>query len=406
MSEITRPGGEDELAAVIAEAAAGNAPLEIEGAGTKRDIGRPLQTAARVSTSKLSGITLYEPSELFISVLAGTPLKTVEAELASNNQQLAFEPADLGPLLGGKAQQGTIGAVFATNLSGPRRVHAGAARDHFIGMRAVNGRGEAFKSGGRVMKNVTGYDLCRGLSGSWGTLAVMTEVTMKVLPKPEETRTLLIRGLTEDVAVEAMSAALSSPYEVSGALHLCGEFAGQMSEKDLTTRGRPVTLVRLENFSSFVEYRFEKLCGLLSAYGRIHALDNKRSIALWNEARSLKYLQAATGCLWRIVTPQRTAARIVAAIRKTLHCKAAFDWAGGLVWLEIPPAADASVIEVRKAVAEFGGHATLIRAEPSVRAAIDVFHPPAPGPAAITRKLKAVFDPHGILNPGRMYPGV
>lgn len=406
MSEITRPGGEEELAAVIAEAAASGSPLEIEGAGTKRQVGRPLQTAGRLSTSKLSGVTLYEPSELFISALAGTPLRTVEAELAKNNQQLAFEPADLGPMLGGKAQQGTIGAVFATNLSGPRRVLAGAARDHFIGMRAVNGRGEIFKSGGRVMKNVTGYDLCRGLSGSWGTLAVMTEVTMKVLPRPEETRTLLIRGLTEEVAVEAMSAALASPYEVSGAIHLCPDFAKAMSDKDLTTRDRPVTAIRLENFSSFVEYRFGRLSELLAAYGRIHSLDDKRSLALWSEARSLRYLHNAAGSIWRIVTPQRTAAKLVAAIRKTLDCKAAFDWAGGLVWLEIPPAADASVIEVRRAVAEFGGHATLIRAEPGVRAAVDVFHPPQPGPAAITRKLKAVFDPQGILNPGRMYPGV
>ncbi|MCK5089904.1 MAG: FAD-binding protein, partial [Hyphomicrobiaceae bacterium] len=210
-----RPKDEEALAAAVAEANATQTPVEVCGAGSKRDIGRPLQTAARLTTERIKGVTLYEPSELVLSADAGTPLAEIEKTLEKNNQQLAFEPIDLGPMLGQDAGLGTIGAVYATNLSGSRRIQVGAARDHLLGIRAVSGRGEIFKSGGRVMKNVTGYDISRGLTGSWGTLAVMSEVTMKVLPKAQATRTLLFIGLTDQVAVDAMCTALGAPYEVS-----------------------------------------------------------------------------------------------------------------------------------------------------------------------------------------------
>lgn len=216
MSDHFEPNDEEELAEAVAQAVSSQRPVEVSGAGTKRDIGRPLQTAVRLATENLTGITLYEPSELVLSARAGTPLSKIEDELAKNNQELAFEPVDLGPMLGQGAGLGTIGGVFAANLSGSRRIQVGAARDHFLGLRAVSGRGEIFKSGGRVMKNVTGYDLCRGIAGSWGTLAVMSEVTMKVLPKAQSTATLIFLGLTDEVAVDAMCAALGTPFEISG----------------------------------------------------------------------------------------------------------------------------------------------------------------------------------------------
>ncbi len=405
MSELIRPKDEEELAAAVAEANATQTPVEVCGAGSKRDIGRPLQTAARLTTEKLNGVTLYEPSELVLCSRAGTPLAEIENTLAKNNQQLAFEPIDLGPMLGQEAGLGTIGAVFAANLSGSRRIQVGAARDHFLGMRAVSGRGEIFKSGGRVMKNVTGYDLCRGVAGSWGTLAVMSEVTMKVLPKAQATRTLLFIGLTDQVAVDAMCAALGTPYEVSGTVHLHGDFASRLVDSDLLRRPTPVTALRLENSKSSLDYRSRQLAESLAAFGSMVELDDAASHDFWNGMRTLSFLQGSQDPVWRISTAPTQGARLVASLSKRLDCRAAYDWSGGLIWLQCTPSADAGATEVRRVVAEIGGHATLIRADTALRASIDVFQPLSPGVAALTAKLKASFDPAGILNPGRMYPG-
>jgi glycolate oxidase FAD binding subunit len=185
------PATAEETLNIVRWAAGEETPLEIVGHGSKRGIGRPSQAEHVLDLSQLSGVTLYEPEELVLSARAGTPLAEIEALLERHNQQLAFEPMDYGPLLGGEPGRGTIGGVLGANLSGPRRIKAGAARDHVLGVNAVSGRGEAFKSGGRVVKNVTGYDLSKGLAGSWGTLAVVTDVTFKVLPAAETERTLV-----------------------------------------------------------------------------------------------------------------------------------------------------------------------------------------------------------------------
>ena len=406
MSELIRPKDEEELAAAVAKASEARTPLEVCGAGSKRGIGRPLQTAAVLTTERLKGVTLYEPNELVLSARAGTPLAEIEKTLAKNNQELAFEPVDLGPLLGEDAGLGTIGAVFAANLSGSRRIRAGAARDHFLGMRAVSGRGEAFKSGGRVMKNVTGYDLCRGVAGSWGTLAILSEVTMKVLPKAEATRTLLFIGLTDDVAVEAMCGALGTPFEVSGTVHLHEDFATQLVDSEILRRPAPVTALRLENFEASVDYRMGRLTESLAPYGAPAELDDTASRKFWADMRRLKFLHGSDDPVWRISTAPTKAARLVGELSRRLDCKAAYDWSGGLIWLQTAPLADAGGTEVRRVVSEIGGHATLIRAGATIRASIDVFQPLDPGVAALTKKLKESFDPAGILNPGRMYPGV
>lgn len=404
--DIIRPRDERELASIITDAAQYETPLEICGTGTKREVGRPAQTAAVLSTEALSGITLYQPSELVLSARAGTPLHEIEAALARYNQQLAFEPVDLGPLLGREPGLGTIGAVFAANLSGPRRVQVGAARDHFIGMRAVNGRGEVFKAGGRVMKNVTGYDLCRGLAGSWGTLAVMSEVTMKVLPMAEETRTLVLRGLTDDVAVEAMCSAMGTPFEVSGAAHVQASLVPLLGDAELAERRESLTLLRLENFSSSLDYRCKRLASTLRLYGRIRELDNRRSLALWDDLRRLRFFAGSEGAVWRLSIAPKLGPDLVAAIAQHVDCRAFYDWSGGLIWLELPPLTDAGATEVRGAIAQVGGHATLVRADAAVRSSVDVFHPLEPGVAELTKRLKQAFDPAGILNPGRMYPGL
>ena len=406
MTDVIRPGDEDELAAAVAAAGSENRPLEVCGRGSKRAVGRPTQTAARLSAEKLTGVTLYEPRELVISARAGTPIRELEDTLAENDQWLAFEPIDVGPLLGQEAGLGSVGAVFATNLSGSRRIQAGAARDHLLGLRGVNGRGEVFKSGGRVIKNVTGYDLCRGLSGSWGTLAVLTEVTMKVLPRAEATRTLILRGLTDEVAVDAMCSALGSPFEVSGAVHLPVSCALAMQVDGLVRKNQAVTALRLETFASFLDYRFDRLAETLAAYGKAVALDNAASAVFWEGVRTLKFFAGSDGAIWRISVAPDRAERLFTEISRHLKCRAVYDWSGGLIWLDVAPSRDAGAMEVRRAIVEIGGHATLIRAEPAVRAAVDVFQPPGSGAMELTRRIKNAFDPAGVLNPGRMYAGV
>ena len=401
-----RPGAEWELSNLVLAAAERNRPIEVMGAGTKRDVGRPVQAALTISTSGLRGITLYEPTELVMSVQAGTPVAEIEAQLAARGQMLPFEPIDLGPALGTQAGRGTIGAVFATNLSGARRVATGAARDHLLGIRAINGRGEAFKSGGRVLKNVTGYDLGRGLAGSWGTLVIMTEVSFKVVPRPEQTATLTLFGLTDELATEVMCEAMGTPYEVSGAVHLPEAMARRLKTPELRDQGKAVTALRLENLSNFVEYRSGRLREHLAPYGAVEVVGDDVSLAFWGELRQLSVLQEGARPLWRVSTKPTAGHNVVDAIRRHMPVEAFYDWSGGLVWLEVLESADAGASDIRRIIAQYGGHATLMRADPGVRAAIDVFQPLEPGVERLTRGLKAAFDPAGILSPGRMYASV
>ena len=403
VSGTVRPATEWELSSLVAAATERGKPIEVMGAGTKRSVGRPVQAALTISTTGLRGITLYEPTELVMSAQAGTPLADVEAQLATRGQMLPFEPIDLGAVLGEAAGRGTIGAVFATNLSGARRVATGAARDHLLGVRAVNGRGEAFKSGGRVMKNVTGYDVARGLAGSWGTLAIMTEVTFKVVPRPEETATLVLSGLTDDLATEVMCQALGTPYEVSGAVHLPQVMASRLRAPEVRDIGKPVTALRIENLANFVRYRCEKLREHLAPYGKSEVLGNDVSRSFWDEMRQLSVLQADDRPLWRISTKPTSGHKVVEAIRQYMPVDAFYDWSGGLIWLEVPVSADAGASDIRRVIAQYGGHATLVRADQAVRAAIDVFQPLEPGAERLSRGIKAAFDPAGVLNPGRMY---
>jgi glycolate oxidase FAD binding subunit len=401
-----RPIDEREFARVLAEASAAKTPLEVLGGGSKQRIGRPMQTAASVSSRAMRGITLYEPSEMVMAARSGTPLSQVETALAERGQMLAFEPIDMGPMLGGEAGQATIGGVFAANVSGSRRVAIGAARDHLLGIRGVNGRGEIFKSGGRVMKNVTGYDLCRGLAGSWGTLAVLSEVTFKVLPAPEDTGTLLLFDLPDEIAVEVLCTAMASPYEVSGAVHLQAPLAARLGHSGLKSQGEAVTALRIESFAKSVAYRKGRIKDLLKAYGAIMEFDRQPSLQFWGELRRLSVLQRSDAPVWRISTQPTAAPKVVAAISAYMECRAFYDWSGGLIWAEVLPTTDAGAADVRRVIASHGGHATLVRAEPHVRAAVEVFQPLEAGLDKLSRRLKAAFDPAGILNPGRMYAGI
>ncbi len=406
MAETFRPTSESEVAEIVREAYEDRRALEVLGHGTKRTVGRPPVVSAPISTERLYGITLYEPTELVMSAKAGTPLSMIEQTLAMKGQELPFESLDLGPMLGQEPGEGTIGAVFAANLSGPRRIKAGAARDHLLGVSAVNGKGELFKAGGRVMKNVTGYDLPKGLSGSWGTLAILTEVTFKVLPAAQESRTLFFTGLSDDQAVAAMCAAMGSKYDVSGAVHLHPHFVRGLSNLDLCNARGSVTAVRVEYFSSSIKYRAEKLTQTLSVYGEVHELGHANSKIFWDDMRRLNFLAGSDKPIWRISVAASHGAQFIAAMMRRMEAHAVMDWSGGLIWLEVPKSADAGAADIRRVVGQFGGHATLIRASSDVRRAIDVFHPLDPPLAKLTKSIKTAFDPKRILNPGRMYAGV
>jgi glycolate oxidase FAD binding subunit len=382
--------------------------LEVAGRGTKRALGRPSQSDLTLDLSGLSGVTLYEPEELVLSAKAGTPLAEIEALVESKGQQLAFEPMDYGPILGQPADGGSLGGALAANLSGPRRIKAGAARDHFLGFSAVSGRGETFKSGGRVVKNVTGYDLCKLIAGSWGTLAVMTEVTIKVLPAAETEETLLIRGLEPAKAVEAMTSAMSSACDVSGAAHLPSDVAASVPA--VAGAGAGVTALRLEGFSPSVAHRQGALQGLMKPFGDLAIIDAPVSRAFWQAVRDVTpFACSRNGIerpLWRISTAPSRGAELGAALAKRAGAQVLYDWAGGLIWLALAASDDAGAARIGPAVASTGGHATLIRAPAAVRAAIDVFTPQEAGLAALTKRVKEGFDPKGVLNPGRMWAGV
>jgi glycolate oxidase FAD binding subunit len=404
MTDTLKPRDAKEVEDAVRWAISNEKALEVMGTGSKRAIGRPSQTDFTLDLSGLSGVTLYEPDELVLSARAGTPLAEIEALLDKNNQELAFEPVDYGPMLGKPAGEGTIGGVLAGNLSGPRRIRAGAARDHFLGLSAVTGRGDTIKSGGRVVKNVTGYDLCKVMAGSWGTLAVMTDVTIKVLPKAETQATVVVSGLDDKRAAAAMAAAMGSSCEVSAAAHLPDHV---VSWFDGFPASEASTVLRVEGFAPSVAHRKNALTVLMKPFGPVAVLDAEPSRALWRSVRQVKAFAGPHSNdrpLWRISMAPSLGHEL--AMRLTPAAQMFYDWAGGLVWVAMPVANEPDVAAVRGAVAALGGHATLVRTPASVRAACDVFEPGEPALAALSRRIKESFDPKRILSPGRMWAGV
>jgi len=404
MADTLKPRDGKEVEDAVRWALGNDKALELAGQGTKRAIARPSQTDLTLDLSGLTGVTLYEPAELVLSARAGTPIAEIEALLDKNKQELAFEPMDYGPLLGGDANGGTLGGAIAANLSGPRRIKAGAARDHFLGVTAITGRGETIKSGGRVVKNVTGYDLCKLLAGSWGTLAAMTDVTIKVLPQAETEATVLVTGLADPRACAAMAAALGSSSDVSGAAHLPDHVASWF---DGLPRTEASTVLRLEGFAPSVEHRKAALAKLMKSFGPVSLIEEKESRALWRSVRNVQPFAAEAARsrpLWRISVAPGQGHEIAAAI--TPAAQMFYDWAGGLIWVAMPSAAEPDAAAIRGATAALGGHATLVRAPTAVRAAMDVFAPEEPALHALTRRVKESFDPKAVLNPGRMWAGV
>lgn len=377
-----RPESAGELREVIARAARDGRAIEARGGGTKRDVGRPDRGSIAIDLAAMSGVIDYDPSELVLTVAPATPLAQIEAMLADRGQMLAFEPWDHGAVFG-NAGGATIGGIVAAGVAGPRRVSAGGARDHLLGFEAVSGRGEVFRGGGKVVKNVTGYDVSKVIAGSWGQLAIMTELTLKVLPKPRSVVTTWITGLPAQAAVPAMAHAMGSPCSVAAAAHV-----------PETPDCPSVTAFRLEGVAESVAVRIEELASLLRGHGSCAAMTEGGSAKLWEAVATASPL---VGCetLWRAhVAPSRAGALTAALDR--LGASYLLDWAGAALWIGAP-----STCAIRGAVNTAGGHAMLVRAPASLRSVTPIREPEAPAVAALSARVKHAFDPAGILDPRR-----
>ena len=371
-------------------------------------MGRPVNLGYKLDVSGLSGIIIYEPEELVLSAAAGTSILEIQEIIGQSNQQLAFEPPNLSKLLGENEKVGTIGGTIACNLSGPRRLKAGAARDHFLGFKAISGRGDEFKSGGRVVKNVTGYDLCKLLAGSWGTLGLMTEVTIKVLPAPSNTRTILIMELGPTAAVAAMTKALCSQHDVSGGAWLPVNLAAKSKVNYVKSTSTSVTAIRIEGPEPSVEYRCEVLRKELKQFGPTEELHSHNSRLFWAEIRDVLPLSEKGDVrhIWRISVPPQTGANLSDRLTDFPNSEAFLDWGGGLLWLAVGDTNPDYVNQIRAAVSQTSGRATLVRGPEEFRSSIPVFQIQPLEISNLTKRIKKSFDPLRILNPGRMYAGI
>src|SRR5882762_7104202 len=406
MSRFT-PADIDELRDAVAEALAAEEPLELVGGGSKRGLGRPVQAAHTLDLARLSGIRDYAPNELVLTAGAATPLAEIERLLAENGQMLAFEPPGWGGLLGADEASPTLGGVLACNLAGPRRIKAGAARDHFLGFRGVSGRGEIFKAGGKVVKNVTGYDLPKLMAGSYGTLTALEEVTIKLLPRPENVATLMVCGLDATTAVQRLTRALASPHEISGAAYLPASLTAPRTPHP----GSPgMAALRLEGPPLSVAFRRERLLAELGSDCEAAVLEAEPSAEFWRSIRDVAPLsQPADRVVWRVSVAPNRGAQIGEGIAREIDAGWYLDWGGGLLWVAVAGAEDGGAAVIRGAIRGLDGrgtgHATLVRGSPALRLAVPVFEPQAAPLAALAARVKLGFDPRRILNPSRMVEG-
>ena len=381
--DILRPADSAELSEIAAEATAKTRILEIRGGGSKRDIARSGRETTLVDLGTLTGVVDYEPSELVLTTRPATPLAEIETLLMAHGQMLAFEPWDHGPLFGRGSGEATIGGIVAAGVAGSRRVSAGGARDHLLGFTAVSGRGEQFKGGGKVVKNVTGYDVSKVMAGSWGQLAIMTELSLKVLPRPRAAATLVLRGLSPSAAIDAMAKALGSPTSPAAAAYRP------------TWGSEPsTTAIRLEGFAESVAVRIGQLAAALAIFASGEPMDERSADEFWATLRDVHPL-ADCAALWRIHVAPSRAAKVMEALEAS---GAAYlcDWAGALVWAGAP-----AETNVRGIAEANGGHAMLVRGPSELRARTAIRHPESAAVTALADRLKRAFDPAGILDPNR-----
>jgi glycolate oxidase FAD binding subunit len=396
-SQSFRPQDGGEISEFLRSHADTGETVAVRGGGSKAGFGPPpAADELSLDLTGISGITLYEPDELVLTARAGTPLAEIAAALADRNQCMAFEPPDFGSLFE-SAGMPTLGGAVASGWSGPRRIRSGAVRDHVLGIQAIGGDGIPFKSGGRVVKNVTGFDLPKLLTGSHGTLAVMTEITIRVMPAPQASRTLLVSGLSDAAGLALLTEALGGPFELSGAAHLPVEAAARSAVAELADPS--ATLLRLEGFGPSVAERVSALQALAASRGNGVIVDSEVADAVWGEIRNVALVAPGT-ILWRLSLAATDAAATVAAIGNRTPVEPWYDWGGSLAWLALPPGAESRAGPIRGLLPS--GHATLFRAPAAIRAATDVFQPRPPSLGALDRQVKAAFDPGFVLGPRHM----
>ena len=399
-----KPSSREEIAEIIKNCYKKNIPLEINGTKSKNKIGRNFQSEKTLDLSGYSGIIEYKPEELYIKVKAGTPLKEILEAIEKNNQQLAFEPIDFGFLFEGKSNGGTIGGVVACNFAGPRRFKVGSARDHVLGFQGINGKGEIIKSGGTVVKNVTGYDLCKLVSGSYGTLTVLTELSIKVLPKSESSKTLIINNPHLKKAMEYLGTALSSSTDPSGGVFYPERFENNFVFNDLTHKGA-LTAIRIEGPTNSVDQRISRLVKELSLLENEYSvLDNFQTDLFWGKTRNLEVFSNLKNNLLRVIVPVSETLSVIQKLKK-YEINYFLDWGGNLIWLELEQISLKILREIKEITKEHSGYFTIIKLEDDLKASADIFTID-PIKYKISEKIKKSFDPKRIFNPGKMYSGI
>ena len=409
---IKYPQNEKEVSSLIKKFYKSNIPVELVGSGSKKKMGKPLQCAKTLNLSKLDGIIEYLPGELYIKVKANTPIKKIEEELKKNKQQLAFEPIDFGYFLNEKSDYGTAAGQVACNISGPRRFKVGSVRDHVLGFRGVNGKGEIIKSGGVVVKNVTGYDLSKLICGSYGTLVVLTEITFKVLPTPEESKTLIIHSQKIESAIELLDKAISSSNDISGAIFLPQEpevrgcvmnIENTFKLNDLKYEGS-FTAIRIEGSKNSIDQRIKNLINELQITNlNISILEVYQSEIFWNKVKSLEFFYSSKNSILRIVIPPSECVNLVYQFSNKF--KYYIDWGGALMWLEAFELSEEMFESIRRKVVKIGGYVTMIKNSDYLPYVEEVFTINRDR-FNISQNIKKSFDPKRILNPGKMYTGI
>jgi len=403
-SNKLKPNNENDLQEAIKYCYKKDLPIEIIGLGTKNEIGKKFQSAKTLDMSNLSGIVDYKPEELYITVKAGTPIKVIVDELKKNNQHLAFEPTNFSEIFKKNSNEGTIGGTLSCNFSGSRRFKVGSGRDHILGFKGYNGKGEKIKSGGTVVKNVTGYDLSKLVTGSFGTLLVLSEITLKVLPLQTDVKTIIISGLALEHSLGVMGSAIGSSNDPSGAVFYPQNLRSNFVFNDLTHHGS-ITAIRVEGTKISTEQRINNLIKDLSLLDKnITVLDSVQSEIFWEDTRALKVFSKNQKNILRAVVPPSEANNLINRL-KAFHPNYFIDWGGSLIWLELDYLSNQKIEQIRKRVLDTSGYLTVIKSPENIKSALEIFTID-PIKFRISQNLKKSFDPKRIFNPGKMYTGI
>ena len=403
-TEKFEPKDEIEIQQIIKFCYKKNLPIEIVGNQTKLDIGKKMQCAKTLDMSKFSGIIDYKPEELYIKVKAGTPINVVREELKKNKKHLAFEPVNFSKIFKKNSNEGTVGGTLSCNFSGSRRFKVGSARDHILGFKGFNGKGEKIKSGGTVVKNVTGYDLSKLITGSFGTLLAISELTLKVLPLESETKTIIVSGLALEHAMGIMGSAIASSNDPSGAVYYPGNLRNNFVFNDLTHPGS-ITAIRVEGTKISTEQRINNLTKeLVLEDKKLTILDSTQSEIFWEDTRSLKALSTNYKNILRAVVPPSETVNLLNRL-KTFHPNYFLDWGGSLIWLELDYLSSQKIDQIRDRIINANGYLTVIKSPENVKSSSEIFTID-PIKFKISQNIKKSFDPKRIFNPGKMYTGI